>query len=293
MRRDRTHIRVIDQAARLRRLVGTSAADDAARRIAIVSGKGGVGKSSIAVNLAACLAGRGIRVMLIDADIGLANDDVLLGLSCPQTLGHVLDGSRRLDEVVQSAPGGFGFVAGPSSGSRWSDVSAFECQRLVDEFTRLEQDTDIVLLDCGAGINQAVLTFALACDTVLVVTTPEPTAMADGYAMIKTLAREGYNGRVSLLVNMATSRAEARAIVRRIAEVAKNFLKYPVADGGYLLQDNHVERAVLERCPFVLQYPRCPATACLGAVAVRMARRVVPTAVAGGYLRGVVGSFLI
>ncbi len=289
---DGTPPRRADQATRLRRLVQTADVGGAARSIAVTSGKGGVGKSNIAVNLAACLAGRGLRVTLVDSDIGLANDDVLLGLRCTHNLSHVLSGHRGMEDIAVDAPGGFRFVPGLSGGQRSMDLSASQCRQLIGQMADLEAGSDVVLADCGAGLSRNVLAFAMAVDAVLLVTTPEPTAVADAYATIKRLWREQCRARIHLLVNLASSRAEARETFQRIAQVAEKFLKYPIADGGYLLQDTHVEMAVRTRCPFVLRYPRCPASACLGAVAVRMAKRTTRPVAEGGCFRRVVGLFV-
>jgi flagellar biosynthesis protein FlhG len=282
----------VDQASRLRRWMASPDVGGQCHSIAITSGKGGVGKSNVAVNLAVMLAGRGLRVTLVDTDLGMANDDLLLGLHCPHNLSHVMAGVRSIDEVSQDAPGGFRFVPGLSGDERLADLSDFERRRLLDHMALLERDGDVLLLDCGAGISRNVLTFGLAADAVLVVTTPEPTAIADAYATVKALWREQYEGVVHLLVNMTESRAEARAVHGRLFGVAQKFLKYPIADGGYLLHDRHVELAVRQRYPFVLRYPRCPASACMGAVAVRLAKVKGRPDVGGGYFRRVVGLFV-
>jgi len=289
---DRGRSELVDQASRLRRRMASPTLGGPCHSIAVTSGKGGVGKSNVAVNLAAMLAGRGLRVTLVDMDLGLANDDLLLGLHCPHNLSHVMAGVRDIEEVSQDAPGGFRFVAGLSGDGGFADLSDLDRRRLVDHMALLERDGDVLLLDCGAGISRNVLTFALAADAVLVVTTPEPTAVADAYATVKALWREHYEGVIHLLVNMAESRAEARAVCQRLAGVAKKFLKYPIADGGYLLHDRHVELAVRQRCPFVLRYPRCPASACMGAVAARLAKVKGRPDVGGGYFRRVVGLFV-
>lgn len=282
-------IRRFDQAARLRELMAGTGPEDRALTVAVTSGKGGVGKSNIAVNLAAYLAGRGLRVALIDVDLGLANAELLLGLRCAYNLSHVMSGARRIEEIEEEASGPFRFLAGASGVERLADVTEFERERLVAQTRALERDNDLLILDCAAGISRNVIAFACAADVVLVITTPEPTAIADAYAIIKILTRERCT--IHLVVNQAISRAEARATYQRIAEVAEKFLNYPIADGGYLLQDRHVELAVRQRSPFAVRYPHCPASACIGAVASRLARPRVSSR-GEGYFRRVVGLFV-
>lgn len=285
---------VQDQAARLRELVarGEQVAGKALT-VAVLSGKGGVGKTNIAVNLAICLAARGLRVTLLDADVGLANADVLLNVSAQYNLSHVVAGLRRIDQVGTVVAGGVFFVPGASGLERVADLSEVERQAVIAQMRRLGGQTDVAVLDCGAGLSPNVLSFALAADLDLVVTTPEPTAVTDAYAVVKVLARRGKApGSVRLLVNLAESRQEARKVYARVAGVAERFLQYPIAEGGYLLHDTHVELAVRQRCPFVLRYPRCAASACISAIAGRLAGSGGAARGTGGFFRRVVGMFV-
>ena len=196
-----------DQASQLRELV--AGGRPGATTIAVMSGKGGVGKSSIAVNLSICLALRGLRVTLIDADMGLANADLLMNITPRHTLSHVLAGVRSVEEVCIDGPGGIRFVPGASGLHELADLSEFERQSLITQLRKLEDSTDIVVLDCGAGISRNVISFALAADRIVVVTTPQPTALTDAYATIKALHCERCSAPIGLFVNMTDGRADA------------------------------------------------------------------------------------
>ena len=280
----------MDQASRLRRLARQRL--PSTTTIAITSGKGGVGKSNIAVNLSVCLAAGGLRVTLVDVDLGLANADLLMNVHPRYTLSHVLSGLRSIEQVCTEGPGGLRFIAGVSGAHEAADLSDFERQNLTFQLRRLETSTDVVVLDCGAGISRNVVGFALSASRVVVVTTPEPTALADAYAIIKSLHRQRCEGRVSLFVNMANSRADARATYRRVAGVAQRFLNYSVADSGYMLHDTSVELAVQQRCPFVVRYPASNASACMAAMAQEIARTYAGRAKPEGLLRRVAGLFV-
>ncbi|MCK4601599.1 MAG: AAA family ATPase, partial [Phycisphaerae bacterium] len=210
-----------DQASKLRELVHQARQT---RVIAIASGKGGVGKSNIALNLAILLSAAGNRVALVDADLGLANLDVLLDIRVPGNLSHVISGSKQLEDVVTNLPCGVQFIAGASGLAKLARLSEFKRTLLLKQLAALEADNEIIIVDCGAGIGPDVLHFSAAADNVLVVTTPEPPAVTDGYAVIKVLAQQGYSGHMSLLVNFASNRHEARQTQQRISTVARQFL---------------------------------------------------------------------
>lgn len=281
-----------DQAAQLRRLVQARASARSARLISVASGKGGVGKTNVAVNVAISLAARGQRVLLLDMDLGLANADVLLDVEPRANWWHVVRGQRDVREAVAPAPGGIDLLAGGSGLGDLADLSEFDRHRILRDVDSLAGSYDVILLDCGAGISRSVLSFGLAAETVIVVTTPEPTALTDAYAMIKVLSRQAGERTIALVVNQAVSRHEGEQVYERIAGVAAKFLRLPVLDFGYVLQDSAVSAAVRGRRPVLLSHPGSAAAACLSAVAARLARQEQLPAEREGFLRRVVNLFL-
>jgi flagellar biosynthesis protein FlhG len=271
---------LIDQATSLRTLVRER------RRaivVAITSGKGGVGKSNIAVNLAIQLASAGKNIVLLDADLGLANADVLCNIDLPFNLSHVIARKKDLSEVLVKAPGGFDLIGGASGLARMADLSDQDRQRLISALGEMEERADMILIDTGAGISPNVLSFTRAADEVLVVTTPEPTAITDAYAVVKVITREQSQRRISLLVNQVRSAAEAGVVHERIAKVARQFLQVSVFDAGYVLADDQVPAAVRRRTPFVLGAPKCPASQCIAQLAIRLQQGVAMNIGNGGF----------
>jgi len=263
---------LMDQATHLRSLARATARQ--ATVIAIASGKGGVGKSNIAVNLSIRLASAGKDVVLLDADLGLANADVLCNIDLPCNLAHVISGKRDINEVMVKAPGGFRLIGGASGLAKMADLTESDRQRLVDSLQQIEQQADYLVIDTGAGISPNVLSFTRAADHVLVVTTPEPTAITDAYAVIKVLSRDQSDRRVSLLVNQTLSEREGELVYDRIARVARQFLNINLLDAGGVPDDEHVVLSVRKRTPFVLAYPKCPASVCVSQLAMRLASGV-------------------
>lgn len=262
---------IVDQAQSLREL-SRDGQTARTRLIAVASGKGGVGKTSICVNLAARLAKMGRRVVLVDADLGTANADLLCDLTPHAGLGHVVAGRKQLSEVTLSAPGGFDLVPGASGLARVASLSEFERARLIDQMRQLESRSDLLLLDCGAGVSPNVLSFAVAADSVMVVTTPEPTAITDAYALIKTMWRQRQQIDVAVLVNQVRDAEEARAVYCRLEAVCRKFLSLSPRFAGHLVQDARVAMAVRRRKPFVVDSPQCEASRCITHLAHRLER---------------------
>jgi flagellar biosynthesis protein FlhG len=258
---------IADQAASLRALV--KEAGMAARVIAVTSGKGGAGKTSVAVNLAIACARLGQRVTLVDFDLGLANVDVVMDLKPAVNLSHVVMGRMRLGDVAIEAEG-IRVVPGASGLRELANLSPASRDGLLRSLATLEADSDLLIIDTGAGVSDNVVRVAASADEALVVCTPEPTSILDAYATIKMISREPSHARVRLVVNMAESRDEAERVSRTVADVSRRFLSLEIDRLGFIPKDEHVGRAVRERRPFGVLYPKCPAS-----VAVRGLGRMI------------------
>jgi flagellar biosynthesis protein FlhG len=266
--------------------------DHKAKVLTVTSGKGGVGKTNIAANLAICLAASGKKVVLIDADLGLGNLDIIMNITSRYNLWHVACGQKSLTDVINSAQAGVEVICGGSGLEEMANLSRFQRQRLLEEMDQLQHRCDIIIIDTSAGINNSVLGFCAAADHVLITTTPEPSAMTDAYAMIKVLAGQDFNGRISLTVNQAESAAEGKRIYRQLADVANRFLDIDVYDAGFVYRDDKVPASVKSRQPVVLSAPRSKATACIVAMAARISKgTVVNSKRKEGFFRKVVNWF--
>jgi flagellar biosynthesis protein FlhG len=272
--------------------------------VTIASGKGGVGKTSIAVNVAIALAAERWRVSLLDADLGTANADVLCGLNPAARLEHVLtdlpvhDGARRsILEIGVQAPGGFRLIPGSAGIARLADLDDRQHARLLEAMTELERESDVVVVDAAAGVGGVVTSLLNAADMGVVVVTPEPTSIADAYALIKCAhagAEEGAWRTPRLLGNQAIDRAEAQSVHARIAAVCERFLGFRPESLGWIAQDLRVAEAVRARRPVLLAAPSCRASRQMREAGRRVAqevgeRRRAPEArPSGGGLRGLV-----
>ena len=241
--------------------------------IAIASGKGGVGKTNLTANLAVALASRGLRVCVLDADLGLANLDVVLGLSPARSLRDVVRGERRLEDVLIDGPAGIRIIPAASGFEELTRLGPDDQLRLLAEIDGLEASVDVLLVDTAAGISANVLYFTAAAADALVVITPEPTALTDAYALVKVLATRYGRREFLVAVNMAAGQADAEAAFRRLARVAERFLRVRLEYQGYVPYDDALPRAVREQHPVVLAAPGSPASQALTALAGRLAIR--------------------
>ncbi len=259
--------------------------------LAITSGKGGVGKTNIAANLAICLAASRKKVLLFDADMSLGNLDVIMNINSKYNISHIISGRKSIEEVVHVGPEGVEIICGGSGLEKLANIGEFQRQRLLRELYRLQRDVDAVVIDTAAGISKPVVGFCLSADHVLVVTTPEATAMTDAYGMIKVLVGNRFAGRISVIVNMAETIAEGKKTYQQIANVARRFLNAQVYNAGVLLKDELLSKAVRLRTPVVLAYPKSQITSSLVALAAKLSSSLAAQPDDEGFFRKVVNWF--
>jgi flagellar biosynthesis protein FlhG len=251
------------------------------RVVAITSGKGGVGKTFVSANLAAALAKRGKRVLVLDADLGLANLDVVLNLYPKITLHDVFVGKARIEEAIVQAPGGFSVLLAGSGLVEYSRLSPEVRQDFLRIMAGLTPNYDIVLLDTGAGISDVVLFAVSLASEVLVVATPEPTALTDAYAIIKVLAGQQKRQTIRLVVNQTARLGDGRAITAQLQQVVDRFV--PQQPGqplrlvhmGDIPADPQVRQAIMRRQLLLQSMPGCPAALAIAQLAAKLQEAVM------------------
>ncbi len=270
-----------DQAEGLRRM----SRQRPVRVLAVASGKGGVGKTNVSVNLATAFAKMGRRPMVMDADLGLANVDVLLGLPPPKfNLFHVISGERSLDEVVVEAPGGIKVIPAASGIQRMAELSPAEHSALIRAFGELTVPVDILMVDAAAGISDSVVSFTKASQEVIVVVCDEPASITDAYALIKLLSREHGVRRFRILANMVQTPNEGRDLFAMLVRVTDHFLDDVVLDFlGAIPFDEYLRKAVKRQRAVVEAYPRSKSALAFMKVAQKIESWPMPRG-AGGYI---------
>jgi len=256
-----------DQAQSLRNLVSLreKLADQTrirtpARIITVTSGKGGVGKSNFSLNFALALKSLGRKVLIFDADIGMANIDVLMGVRPRYSLYHLLKGERDISEIIELGTQAVPFIAGGSGMADLFSLSESDLDYFTSQIERISDEMDYIIFDTGAGLSKETLKFITSADDCFIVTTPEPTSITDAYALIKVVHGIDPDVGFSLVINRVNGEGEARQVADKISLVAKQFLNLDIPTLGYLSDDSHVMQAVKKQVPFSAAFPGCAAS---------------------------------
>ena len=253
--------------------------------ITVTSGKGGVGKTNISTNLAIGYARLGKKVVLMDADLGLANVNVVLGIIPRYNLYHLIRRQRSLSDILMQTDYGIQIIAGASGFSKIANLSHDERQAVIKEMSLLS-DTDLIIIDTGAGVSYNVISFVAAADQSVVVTTPEPTAITDAYGILKIIATEFSDMRESpkVLVNRVRSASEGSMVAKRIISISNQFLNTKIDYLGHIYEDDIVHQAVTRQKPFLELNPKSKAAICIYHIVNRLEKR--EELVKGGGLHG-------
>lgn len=275
---------MVDQAEGLRNIVrqkqlaeAPPKLDVSSRVITVTSGKGGVGKTNFTVNLAISLAKCNKRVFIIDADFGLANIEVLFGVIPKYNLAHVFSGQKDIRDIVSDGPMGVKFLSGGSGLRELANITDKQMSFIIEKFTYLDSVSDIILIDTGAGISDAVINFIKASKETVIITTPEPTSITDAYAIIKaTRETSGDSPEIKVVVNRVDDYKEGSEVFDKISKVAKRFLNLDIVNLGYIPYDNNMIKSVKNQKPVMIGYPNSDASRAIDAIAKRLLDSSIP-----------------
>jgi len=277
-----------DQASGLRRMTKLSST----KVITVTGGKGGVGKTNVTLSMAISMAKQGKRVMVLDADLGLANVDVMLGLRAGRNLSHVLAGVCDLKDIIVEGPYGVKIIPASSGTQNMAELTAAQHMGLIRAFSSLEDDIDVLLVDTAAGISDMVLSFSRAAQDVLVVVCDEPTSITDAYALIKILSRQYDVQRFKIVANMVRSYREGRELYAKLTRVTERFLDANLELVACVPLDDRVRQSVKRQKIVVDAFPRSPAALALTSLATKAMTWPVPHS-ASGHLEFFVEKLLV
>lgn len=274
----------MDQAQKLRDIVKDAREEEVlnstyikdSRVITVSSGKGGVGKTNFTVNLGIALSKQGKRVTIIDADLGLANVDVILGIIPKYTLSHIIKNEKSIDEIMLEGPHGLKVISGGSGMLDLVNLKEDQIESLIHSFDKLNDISDYILIDTGAGLNTSVLSFIKAASDVVVVITPDPTSITDAYALIKNISEEEKH--INLVINRVESSKEGAEVYGKLERAAKKFLHINLNNLGYVYEDNNVKKSVRLQRPFAIEYPNSIATKGIEMIAYNLINKENKTA---------------
>lgn len=265
---------MMDQASKLRQLVDEGNVISNARVITVTSGKGGVGKTSISVNLAMELTKRGKKVIIFDADFGLANVEVMLGIRPKYNLLDSIYNNKSMEEIITPGPGNIGFISGGSGVSELATLSNDNIKLLVSKLTQLDSMCDVLIIDTGAGITDSVMEFVLVSPEVILVVTPEPTSITDSYSLLKVLRRKNRFDplckTINVISNRVTHKDEGIEIYNKINTVSSKFLGTNLKYLGAVPHDKNASIAVIEQRPIVEAYPDSPVSKSIANIASKL-----------------------
>ncbi|GER65642.1 flagellum site-determining protein YlxH [Weizmannia acidilactici] len=230
-----------------------------AKTFAVASGKGGVGKSNISVNMAMALAKQGKKVLLFDLDIGMGNIHVLLGLDAPYTISDFINREMSLSEIMCKGPNGISYISAGNGFAEIIQMEEAEIEKLVNELELLQYDFDYIIFDMGAGAAPASLEILLSADDIFIVTTPEPTAITDAYSMIKYICMQRFDSALYLICNRAEKEKDGILTLNRLQYTVKKFLQKEVEILGVVPEDSNVKKAVSRQLPFYDAFPHSSA----------------------------------
>ena len=250
--------------------------------LAVTSGKGGVGKTNVVANLSVSLSELGKKIVVLDADFGLANIDVILGLTPRYHLGHVLLGSKTLTEIMVQGPKGIRIIPASSGLQRMSELTLVQRNHLVTSFANLDSDTDFLIIDTASGISRNVIHFLLSAHEVIVVSAPEPTAIVDAYAVIKIILAEDHKKPIRILINSVEHAEDAHEVFYQINSVVKRFLNSEVNYLGHIKRDFHIPQAVRSQMVVTHRFPNAPASRCFRELACRIVQQKGPVSSSDG-----------
>ena len=254
------------------------------RVIAVASGKGGVGKTNVSVNLSVALSKMGNRVLLMDADMGLANVDIMLGIQAKYNLAHVLNGEKTLVEIMADAPGGFKIIPASSGDSRMAQLSPAENAGIINAFSEIDSFLDVLIIDTAAGIADSVISYCRASQEVVVVVTDEPASMTDAYALIKVLSREHSLTKFNLLANMTRTEKHGKDLYDKFSNVCEKFLDVRIEYLGTVPFDHDLREAIQKQSPVTLAKPKSVSALAFNDMAKKIDAWSIPND-ATGYLQ--------
>jgi flagellar biosynthesis protein FlhG len=260
---------MIDQANELRRLAGQPY-QRPMRVITVTGGKGGVGKSSVALNMAIALSRKGHRVLIIDSDFGFSNIDVMLGVKTKYDLFDLIKRDMDIRDIIEQGLEGVQFISGGSGIYELTKLSAEEMTAIVDNLQKLEDVADTIIFDTGAGISDNILQLICASHDTLLVTTPEPTALVDAYALIKIISENGRKTGISLIINMVGSTGEATSVMDCLVRIAEKNVDVHIRKLGSIFRDVSMQKAIRAQVPLLVSYPHCTASINIDHIAAKL-----------------------